>query len=240
MARRIQNKWFLILVFFGLGLCLPLLIGAIGDLSVYGDLIFMTEDKAIKLKASAEDAHYCEIYGTTYGDETTLKIPDLAWGDSTFMTVDSEGKVIFLSTTAYDGDIQSVWTDESGDVSAMTASLGDSFNAASADSTIPWKVAANPTPTTEGLAIWDSNSDSLRVGDGTNTTSVGPPGHPPISASSSGYIGKMAYDSKYVYCYVQSNVWKRAALSTWTESCWLWPDGSKILWPDGDFILLTE
>jgi len=60
---------------------------------------------------------------------------------------------------------------------------------------------------------------------------------PPVSVSAYGVGGQIAFDSKYVYFYMQDE-WKRIEPATWTDSCWLWPDGGKILWPNGDFILL--
>ena len=67
------------------------------------------------------------------------------------------------------GDISSVWNDSTGDVSALTAAAGDSFNASAADSTIPWEVDTTAAPTTEGMAIWDSDDDILTIGDGAAT-----------------------------------------------------------------------
>lgn len=87
---------------------------------------------------------------------------------------------LFLATVSYGqvvppfgvGDISSVWSDSTGDVSALTAASGDSLDATLADSTIPWRVNATAAPTTEGQAIWDSTNDILTIGDGAATDYV--------------------------------------------------------------------
>ncbi len=66
------------------------------------------------------------------------------------------------------GDITEVWTDLTGDVSALTAGAGDSLDASGADSTIPWKVDASSAPTTEGVGAWRSDLNALVVGDGSS------------------------------------------------------------------------
>ncbi len=75
----------------------------------------------------------------------------------------------FQLGTSGAGDITSVWSDDSGDVSALTAAEGDTLDATNADSTVPWKVNATAAPTVEGQAIWESDADTLRVGDGAAT-----------------------------------------------------------------------
>lgn len=66
------------------------------------------------------------------------------------------------------GTITQVWTDSSGDVSALTAGSGDTLDASGADSTIPTEVDTTAAPTTEGRQIWDSDNEMLCVGDGIN------------------------------------------------------------------------
>jgi len=102
----------------------------------------------------------------------TLKIPLLAYGAGNFLTTDSDGALVFVSTAPYYGDITSVWNDNNGDVSALVAISGDTLNASGADSTIPWKVSTTASPTTEGMAIWKSDSDYLAIGNGSSTSIV--------------------------------------------------------------------
>ena len=68
---------------------------------------------------------------------------------------------------------------------------------------------------------------------------LGPPTHSPFGPASSGHIGQMAYDNKYIYVYVGTNEWKKAELSTWSDEFLRMEDGWKVLRTnDDDFILL--
>lgn len=239
MARRFQNKRKLIYVLvFLLGVFVPLLIAALGDVEIIGDLLFTATGKGIRLYTG--DGYYVWLKAPDSEASYTIRLPESTDGATgTIMTISEDGETIaFMSTAAYDGDIQSVWTDTTGDVSVMKASEGDTLDATSADSTVPWKVATTGTPTTEGQALWDSDDNFLKVGDGSNTTAVGPPTYPPTSPTASGAVGQMAYDSKYVYAYVATNTWRRAALSTWTDEHLLLETGWRVLLENGDFILL--
>jgi hypothetical protein len=70
--------------------------------------------------------------------------------------------------------VDAVWSCTSGDCSALTAAAGDTLDAGSADSAVPWKVATTAAPTTEGAAIWDSDDNLLAVGDGSGTQRFSP------------------------------------------------------------------
>ena len=212
--------------------------GISGDLEIDGDLYLTTAGKGINLDAGGSQTIWIYPYIWEGGPKNTIRIPALAYGSGSFLTVDENGGLIFMATASYEGDVQSVWTGESGDVGDLAAAAGDTLDAASADATIPWKVSTPAAPTIQGQAVWDSNENFLAVGDGTETVHVGPPTHPPVSPASSGRTGQVAYDSKYVYCYVQTNVWKRAALSTWTDEKLILETGWKILLEDSEFILL--
>ena len=239
MARWFQNKRKLIylLVFF-LGVSVPLLLAALGDIEVIGDLLFTTTGKGVKFQP--DTGYSVWLKPPDSAASYTMKLPTSTDGATgTIMTIGEDGETIaFMSTAAYDGDIQSVWTDTGGDVSGMTAAAGDTLDATSADSTVPWRVNTTATPTTEGAAVWDSDDNFLKVGDGSSPTAVGPPTYPPTSPTASGVVGQMAYDSKYVYAYVATNTWRRAALSTWTDEHLLLETSWRVLLEDSDFILL--
>lgn len=64
------------------------------------------------------------------------------------------------------GDIESVWTDTAGDVSAMTAGAGDTFDATNADSSVPVPVGAAETVDAEGEMAYDTTDGVLVVYDG--------------------------------------------------------------------------
>lgn len=72
------------------------------------------------------------------------------------------------------GDVTAVWTDLTGDVSALTAGAGDTIDAGGADSSVPWEVDTIAAQTTEGMAIWKSDTDVLTVGDGVATLTIAP------------------------------------------------------------------
>lgn len=70
------------------------------------------------------------------------------------------------------------------------------------------------------------NSRTLAAGTGIKLTdggalgnltisTYGVPSAPPATATSSGVAGTVTYDSNFLYVAVGTNVWKRAALSTW-------------------------
>ncbi len=84
---------------------------------------------------------------------------------------DDAGTAVQLGTAGA-GDITSVWADTTGDVGALTAEAGDTLDASLTDSTVPWKVNATAAPTVEGQAIWESDADRLRIGDGAATMTV--------------------------------------------------------------------
>ncbi len=70
------------------------------------------------------------------------------------------------------GDITDVWSDTSGGVDALTAAAGDTFSAAAADSSIPFKsgvVGSIPGTCTEGMTYWATDTDFLYVCTATNT-----------------------------------------------------------------------
>ncbi len=99
------------------------------------------------------------------------------------LCIDSTGGVLYIKETGSatntgwqildsggsSGDITQVWTDVTGDVSAMTAGAGDTLDASGADSTIPIEVDTTAAPTTEGEMIWDSDDDIMAIGDGAGT-----------------------------------------------------------------------
>jgi hypothetical protein len=224
-----QSAWTLYSLESQNGTLWPIKIGA----GSYTDQLVLNTDGSVSIGET-------EIYSYYKSDISryTLQVPDFAYGANAFMSVDDTGAICFMSTASYEGDIQSVWTDEGGDVGAMTAAAGDTLDATSADSTVPWRVNTTASPTTEGAAIWDSDDNMLNVGDGANTLTLGPLTQPPTSASSSGILGQMAYDSKYLYCYVATNTWKRTLLSTWSDSYLIMETGDKVLTEDSDFTIL--
>jgi hypothetical protein len=139
------------------------------------------------------------------------------------MTVNSDGEILFMSTASYDNTIGS----------------GEEFTASASASSIPWKVNTTAAPTTEGEAVWDSDDDYLAVGDGSGTLKmISVRSLPPTSASGTGILGQMAFDSKYAYRAVATNTWKRVALATWTDENMLLENGDKMLLESGDFMLL--
>lgn len=213
--------------------------GFSGDVEFDGDVKLTTVGKGIKLTGTEGEIW---IYPCT--NPVTLdrgiKIPILAYGSAHFMTVNDDGIINFINSSTV-GDIDSVWSDVADDVSGLVAAAGDTLDATSADSTVPWQVDTTAAPTVEGRAIWDSDDDRLAVGDGTNTlTMISVQGSLPTSASDTGVAGHVAFDSKYMYRAVATNTWKRVELATWTDSALLLPTGDVILLPTGDYLLLSE
>lgn len=41
------------------------------------------------------------------------------------------------------------------------------------------------------------------------------PSEPPASSTSTGQVGKITWDSDYIYVCIATNTWKRSRLSTW-------------------------
>jgi hypothetical protein len=71
------------------------------------------------------------------------------------------------------GTITNVWTVATGNVNALVAASGDTFSAASADSSIPWVVSADCSAVVaEGRACWDSGNNILYIGDGATQIKV--------------------------------------------------------------------
>jgi hypothetical protein len=247
-----QSAWTLYSLESQNGTLWPIKIGA----GSYTDQLVLNTDGSVSLGGDVKMPYGSGIMfetGPSGGYSVWLKPPDgyasytirlpsdaaMDGASGNFMTIGDDGETIaFMSTASYEGDIQSVWTDEGGDVGAMTAAAGDTLDATSADSTVPWRVNTTASPTTEGAAIWDSDDNMLNVGDGANTLTLGPLTQPPTSASSSGILGQMAYDSKYLYCYVATNTWKRTLLSTWSDSYLIMETGDKVLTEDSDFTIL--
>ena len=96
-------------------------------------------------------------------------------GADTVVTIPNETGTICTTAsvcTGY-GDITDVWTDTGGGVDALVAAAGDSFSAASADSSIPAKAATGAAgtndcsgETAEGRACHDTDDNLDYVGDG--------------------------------------------------------------------------
>jgi hypothetical protein len=138
------------------------------------DVKLTTSGKGIMFETGSAGGYEVWLRPPEVEASYTIRLPaSLSGAQGTFMTIADDGYTIaFMATAAYDGDIQSVWEDTAGDVGAMTAAAGDTMDAGSADSTIPWKVNTTAAPTTEGAAIWDSDDDSLKIGDGASTLTV--------------------------------------------------------------------
>lgn len=58
----------------------------------------------------------------------------------------------------------------------------------------------------------------------------------PVSPTSSGIAGQLAYDSDYLYVCIATDTWRRTQLSTWTVSSTplLDEDGNPLLDEDGN------
>jgi hypothetical protein len=70
------------------------------------------------------------------------------------------------------GDVEAVWGCTGGDCSALTAASGDTLNAASADSSVPWKVdTSDPGTCTENQAFYNSTDNVPKVCTAANTLS---------------------------------------------------------------------
>ncbi|KPK42743.1 MAG: hypothetical protein AMJ65_07155, partial [Phycisphaerae bacterium SG8_4] len=112
-----------------------------------------------------------------YDDDEIRTIVDIDASEGVFESGDDGHVVTFnwnagaayfdlQAPGAASGDITDVWTDDTGDVSALTAGAGDTLDAGGADSTVPWEIDSTGTPTTEGEALWRTDVDNLLIGDG--------------------------------------------------------------------------
>ena len=152
---------------------------AIGYITEFDDDVYLTTyNKGISLRYGntwgIDSEYYEDVWIYPCVNPVTglggIKIPCLGYGAGYFLTTyGADGELVFIATTAYEGDIRKVWTTTAGDVDALTAAADDSLNASAAGSTIPWKVNTTAAPTVEGMAIWDSDDDRLAIGDATST-----------------------------------------------------------------------
>ena len=84
-----------------------------------------------------------------------------------------------------------------------------------------WVVDSNTT--TSSVIYLDEGSLRLGINTGTPTASLDINSNTlrlrssktPTSATDSGNVGDIAWDSGYIYVCVASNTWKRSALNTW-------------------------
>lgn len=71
------------------------------------------------------------------------------------------------------GDITDVWNVNTGNVNALTAAAGDSFNASAGDSSVPFVHATDCSAVVaEGRTCWDTDDNILYVGDGTTQVKI--------------------------------------------------------------------
>lgn len=97
----------------------------------------------------------------------TATITELALGASgTYLKSQGASAAPTWDSPSGSGDITDVWGCDTGNCDALTAAGGDTFNAAGADSSTPWKVNAVVSHSSEGQATWESDADLLRIYDG--------------------------------------------------------------------------
>lgn len=110
---------------------------------------------------SAERARYSATYAQFFQD---VNIPD-----------GHNYRINGVAVGSGTGDITDVWTDAGGDVSALTAGAGDTFDATNADSSVPVTVGANETVDAVGEMTYDTTDKVLVVYDGTSAKVLAAP-----------------------------------------------------------------
>lgn len=129
--------------------------GAGGPDSVFGDINWSNIDE---IDATSN------INWDTIPNKTDGYV--LAWEDDT-------SSPDWVSVSGGSGDITDVWSATSGNVNALTAASGDTFNASSADSSIPFVHNTDCSAvTTEGASCWDTDDNDLYVGDGSSAALI--------------------------------------------------------------------
>lgn len=112
-----------------------------------------------------------ELGGLTTASERVVTVPDyagtLAYQSGSYTTdhcIKYSGGAFVDSGAACStatGDITDVWICASGNCDALTATSGDSFNAAAADTVVPWKTGTSPPATCSvGQAFFDTNESA--------------------------------------------------------------------------------
>jgi hypothetical protein len=107
--------------------------------------------------ATCDAAHDGLLFSVLDGNSTT----DCSTGSGTDMVlcICNNGTGWTAAGTGGSGTITAVWTDSSGDVSALTAGSGDSLDATSADSTAPAKAGtATPGTCTLGAVFFETDA----------------------------------------------------------------------------------
>ena len=95
-------------------------------------------------------------------------VPVVASGVTSKITVTN------LTTVIGGGDIVAVWACVTGDCSALTGAAGDTFNASSADSSIPMVVGTGTASgiTAAGQMYFESDTEILTIGDGATSINL--------------------------------------------------------------------
>ena len=148
---------------------------------------------------------------------SNTRISTSATGASIFGAL-TAGGLTYPTTNGNSGEV--LTSDGAGNVSWSTVSGGGGGGAnVTISDTIP---AGTPTA---GDLWWESDKGRLKVyytdTNSSQWVDVNPPLKPslssdaPVTASSTGTVGDIRYDSSYVYICIATDTWKRAAIATW-------------------------
>ena len=149
---------------------------------------------------------------------SNTRISTSATGASIFGAL-TAGGLTYPTTNGNAGEV--LTSDGTGNVSWSTVSGGGGGGGANVtiSDTIP---AGTPNA---GDLWWESDKGRLKVyytdTNSSQWVDVNPPLKPslssdaPVTASSTGTVGDIRYDSSYVYICIATDTWKRAAIATW-------------------------
>ena len=204
-----------------------LTLGDDNDLTLYydGSVGYVTsyiesDQMIIRPKTTPSDTYIDMIEGGPvrlyYGSNTRISTSSIGAVISGTLTA---GGLTYPTTNGNAGEV--LTSDGTGNVSWSTVSGGGGGGGANVtiSDTIP---AGTPNA---GDLWWESDKGRLKVyytdTNSSQWVDVNPPLKPslssdaPVTASSTGTVGDIRYDSSYVYICIATDTWKRAAIATW-------------------------
>ena len=167
----------------------------------YGSSIFTADNVEISSLENAFDGT-TDPFGTDL-TQTNLTVTNLTVTDTVTDTLDVDVSATIASMSAESTKITNVATGTANGDAVNFGQLEENYWRASGTT----ELATDKNLVVDGAASFTgkATTDELSV---TNPTV-------PASATASGTTGDVAWDSDYVYICVDTDTWKRAALSTW-------------------------